>query len=492
MSIRADVIELLRDPTLIRDASYLGGEWVAASERSTFPVINPATGEAIAHIPELSICDWRKAIDAAHAAQKLWAALTARERATRLRRLFDLVIANTDDLATILTVEQGKPLAEARGEVLYGANYVEWYAEEAKRQYGDVIPGHQPDKRIIVTRQPVGVVGAITAWNFPVAMPLRKIAPALAAGCTIVFKPAAQTPLSAIAIAVLAERAQIPAGTLSVITTQDAVGFGQEICRNDRVRKLTFTGSTAVGRQLMRQASDRIVKLSLELGGNAPFVVFDDADVDAAVEGAILSKFRNAGQTCVCANRIYVQSGVYEEFAYKLTERVSTLTVGNGLAPETQIGPLVDNNAVLKVESHIADAVSKGAIVSTGGSRLNHGLNFFAPTVLTNVTQSMRVAKEETFGPLAPIFSFDSVEQVVEMANDTEFGLASYFYARDLQKVWLVAEALEYGMVGVNTGVISTEIAPFGGIKQSGIGREGSKYGLEDFTELKYICMGGI
>ena len=492
MAIDLDLIARLKDPKLVREAAYVAGEWVDAAGRPTFAVENPATGKTLAHVPELGRDAWTTAVDAAHASQKPWAARTAKERAAVLRRFYDLIIANIDDLATILTAEQGKPLAEARGEVLYGASYVEWYAEEAKRLYGDVIPGHQADKRLVVIRQPVGVVAGITAWNFPSAMPLRKMAPALAAGCTMVFRPAAQTPLSAIALAALAERAGVPAGTLSVITTEDAAGFGQEVCHNDKVRKLTFTGSTGVGRLLMRQGADRILKLSLELGGNAPFIVFDDADIDAAVEGAMLSKFRNAGQTCVCANRIYVQSGVYDQFAEKMKERVASLRVGDGLVQGTEIGPLIDERAVAKVECHISDAVEKGAKVAVGGKRLDVGSRFFAPTLLTNVQRSMLIAQEETFGPLAPLFSFDTVDQVISLANDTEFGLASYFYSRDIQRVWRVAEALEYGMVGINTGVISTEVAPFGGVKQSGFGREGSKYGLNDFTEIKYLCMGGI
>ena len=492
MTISKTLTGRLKDPSLVREATLLGGAWIEASAGRTFDVTNPSTGAVLASVPQLDVGDWRDAIGAAAKIQKAWAARSAKERSVILRRWYDLIVANLDDLATILTAEQGKPFAEAKGEILYGASYVEWYAEEAKRLYGDVIPGHQADKRILVLRQPVGVVGAITAWNFPNAMPLRKIAPALAVGCTMVFKPAAQTPLSAIAAAVLAERAGVPAGVLSVVTTTDAAGFGQELCRNDKVRKLTFTGSTQVGGILMRQAADQVMKLSLELGGNAPFIVFDDADVDAAVEGAMLSKFRNAGQTCVCANRFYVQSGIYDAFAAKLADRTKALKVGDGFEAGTEIGPLIDDKAVVKVQEHIADAIGRGAVLAAGGSGLDRGSLFFAPTVLTGVNQSMLVAKDETFGPLAALFRFDTVEEVIAMANDTEFGLASYFYANDLRRVWRVAEALEYGMVGINTGLISTEVAPFGGIKQSGFGREGSKYGLDDFTEMKYLCFGGM
>lgn len=492
MTIAGTLLDRLNDRLLVREAALIGGEWVGSSGGgATFPVRNPANGEIIAVMPEIAIEDTRRAIDAAHQAQKRWAAVSAKERSDVLRRWFDLIIANVDDLATILTAEMGKPFAEAQGEIRYGASYVEWYAEEAKRLYGDVIPGHHADKRILVVRQPVGVAGGITAWNFPSAMPLRKIAPALAAGCAMVFRPAAQTPLSALAVAVLAERAGVPAGLFSVITTEKASEFGQELCSNPKVRKLTFTGSTGVGRILMRQAAEQIMKLSLELGGNAPFIVFDDADVDAAVEGAILSKFRNAGQTCVCANRIYVQSGIYDRFAERFAERARTLKVGDGFDPDVEVGPLIDDKAVDKVRRHIADAVEHGASVVAGGEATGVG-SFFQPTVLTGARAGMLVAQEETFGPLAALFRFDDVDDVVEKANDTEFGLAAYFYASDVSRAWRVAEALEYGMVGINTGLISTEVAPFGGIKQSGFGREGSKYGLDDFTEMKYICFGGV
>nr|WP_198421193.1 NAD-dependent succinate-semialdehyde dehydrogenase [Mesorhizobium carmichaelinearum] len=465
----------------------VAGEWVTAVEG--FEVTNPSTAEVLATVPDLGRDAVARAIDAAHVAQKDWSKWTGKERAGVLRRLRDLMVANADDFAAILTAEMGKPLAEARVEILYGAAYVEWFAEEAKRAYGDVIPGHQRDKRILVSRQPVGVVGAITPWNFPNAMLARKIAPALAAGCVIVAKPAAQTPLSALAIAVLAERAGLPAGLLSVITATDAVAVGAEFSENEKVRKITFTGSTQVGRTLMRQAADQIKKLSLELGGNAPFIVFDDADLDAAVEGAIISKFRNAGQTCVCANRLYIQSGIYDAFAQALAKRVGELRVGDGFEEGTTIGPLIEEKAVEKVREHIADAQALGAHVASGGEPSGRGGLFFTPTILTGVTQSMRVAREETFGPVAPLFRFETEEEVVGHANDTEFGLASYLYTRDAARIFRVGEALEYGMVGINTGLISTEVAPFGGIKQSGIGREGSKHGLEDYTELKYFCL---
>ncbi|PWE55696.1 succinate-semialdehyde dehydrogenase (NADP(+)) [Metarhizobium album] len=493
MSISNALSSKLKDPSLAPDKALVGGQWLAASESGkTFEVTNPANGDVIAVLPDLGKVEVSKAIDAAHAVQKAWAKKTAKERATILRKLFDLMVANADDLATILTIEMGKPWAEARGEVLYGASYVEWFGEEAKRVYGDTIPGHQADKRIIVIRQPVGVVGAITPWNFPNAMLARKMAPALAAGCTMVSKPAAQTPLSALALALLAERAGVPAGVFSVVTSTQSAMIGQEMCSNEKIRKVTFTGSTNVGKILMRQGADQIMKLGLELGGNAPFIVFDDADVDAAVEGAMISKYRNNGQTCVCANRIYVQSGVYDTFAAKLAERVSKMKVGDGMAEGVNAGPLIDQNALKKVEEHISDAVSKGAKVAVGGNRDAQGGLFYQPTILTGVTSEMMVAREETFGPVAPLFKFDTEEQVIEMANDTEFGLASYFYSKDVAKIFRVAEQLEYGMVGINTGLISTEVAPFGGIKQSGLGREGSKYGLEDYTELKYLCLGGI
>jgi len=490
MAISDVLLSKLKDRSLAVDKALVGGKWVGPSVGGkTFDVTNPSTGEVIATLPDMDRTDAKLAIDAAYEAQKAWASKTGKERAAVLRRLYDLLVANADDLATILTMEMGKPFAEARGEILYGASYVEWFGEEAKRVYGDTIPGHQGDKRIIVLKQPVGVVAAITPWNFPNAMLARKFAPALAAGCAMVSKPAAETPLSAVALALLAERAGVPAGVFSVIMSKDSPSIGKEFTRNDKVRKLTFTGSTEVGRILMRQGADQIMKLGLELGGNAPFIVFDDADLDAAVEGAMVSKYRNNGQTCVCANRLYVQAGVYDAFAEKLAAKVSAMKVGDGFEEGVNAGPLIDRKALAKVEEHIADAVSKGARIALGGRPDARGGLFFQPTVLTGVTTDMKVAREETFGPVAPLFKFQTEEQVVEMANDTEFGLASYFYSRDLSKVFRVAEALEYGMVGVNTGLISTELAPFGGIKQSGQGREGSKYGIEDYLELKYLCL---
>ncbi|SMD01974.1 NAD-dependent succinate-semialdehyde dehydrogenase [Rhizobium sp. RU36D] len=493
MTISDKLTSKLKDPSLAIDKALIGSEWLASSTSGkTFDVTNPATGDVIAVLPDLDRSEITRAIDLAHKAQKTWAAKTGKERAAVLRKLYDLMVANADDLATILTMEMGKPWPEARGEILYGASYVEWFGEEAKRVYGDTIPGHQQDKRIIVIKQPVGVVGAITPWNFPNAMLARKMAPAIAVGCAMVSKPAAQTPLSALALALLAERAGVPAGIFSVVTSTDAAMVGKEMCENDKVRKLTFTGSTNVGRILMRQGADQIMKLGLELGGNAPFIVFDDADLDAAVEGAMISKYRNAGQTCVCANRLYVQSGVYDAFAQKLAERVSKMKVGDGFAEGVTTGPLIDENALKKVKEHVADAVSKGAKVAVGGDAAEQGGLFFQPTILTGVTSEMKVAVEETFGPVAPLFRFETEDEVVELANNTEFGLASYFYSKDIAKIFRVAEALEYGMVGVNTGLISTEVAPFGGIKQSGLGREGSKYGIDDYTEIKYLCLGGI
>lgn len=493
MTISNTLLTRLKDPSLVTDKAYLGGEWLSASEGGkTFDVTNPVNGEVLATLPNCTRAELARAIDKAHAVQKAWSKKTGKERAAVLRKLYDLMVANADDLAVILTMEMGKPLAEAKGEILYGASYVEWFGEEAKRVYGTTIPGHQADKRIIVTRQPVGVVGAITPWNFPNAMLARKMAPALAVGCTIVSKPAAQTPLSALSLAVLAERAGVPAGAYSVFTGTEASMVGKEFCENEKVRKLTFTGSTNVGRILMRQAADQIMKLGLELGGNAPFIVFDDADLDAAVEGAMVSKYRNAGQTCVCANRIYVQAGVYDAFAEKLAARVSAMKVGDGLEAGVTTGPMIDGNALAKVQEHVNDAVSKGAKIKVGGRQPDLGGLFYQPTILTGVTGDMLLAREETFGPVAPLFKFETEEDVVAMANDTEFGLASYFYSKDVAKIFRVAEQLEYGMVGVNTGLISTEVAPFGGIKQSGTGREGSKYGIEDYTELKYMCLGGI
>ncbi|WP_374375676.1 NADP-dependent succinate-semialdehyde dehydrogenase [Dongia sp.] len=481
----------LKDPALLRQQCYIDGKWVDADSGKTIDVTNPATGEVIGTIPNMGAAETKRAIEAANKAWPAWRKKTAKERANLLRNWFNLMMAAQEDLAIILTAEQGKPLAEAKGEIAYGASYIEWFAEEAKRIYGDIIPPHQGDKRIVVTKEPVGVVAAITPWNFPNAMGTRKAAPAMAAGCPVVMKPATQTPFSTLAIAVLAERAGIPAGVLNVVTGS-ASAIGGEMTSNPIVRKLTFTGSTEIGKLLMKQCADTMKKTSMELGGNAPFIVFDDADLDAAVEGAMMSKFRNTGQTCVCANRIYVQDAVYDAFAEKLKAAVAKMKIGDGLKGETQQGPLIDMKAVAKVEEHIADAVGKGAKIMAGGKRHALGGSFFEPTILTDVTPQMAVAKEETFGPLAPLFRFKTEEEVIKMANDTEFGLASYFYARDLGRVWRVAEAVEYGIVGINTGIISSEVAPFGGVKESGNGREGSKYGIEDYLEIKYMCMGGI
>ena len=479
----------LNDSTLFRQQAYIDGAWVDADSGQTIAVNNPASGEILGTVPKLGGAETRRAIEAANRALPAWRALTAKERAQKLRRWFELLMENQDDLARLMTLEQGKPLAEAKGEIAYAASFIEWFAEEAKRVYGDTIPGHQADKRLIVIKQPIGVTAAITPWNFPAAMITRKAGPALAAGCTMVVKPASQTPFSALALVALAERAGIPAGVLSVVTGS-ASEIGNELTGNPIVRKLSFTGSTEIGRQLMAQCAPDIKKLSLELGGNAPFIVFDDADLDKAVDGAMASKYRNAGQTCVCANRIYVQDKVYDAFAAKLAAAVAKLKVGNGAEAGVTTGPLIDANAVAKVRQHLDDAVSKGAKVIAGGNGL--GGNFFEPTILVDVPTSARVAKEETFGPLAPLFRFRDEEDVIAQANDTEFGLAAYFYARDLGRVFRVADALEYGMVGINTGLISTEVAPFGGMKASGLGREGSKYGLDEYLEIKYLCLGGI
>ncbi|ESY15351.1 NAD-dependent succinate-semialdehyde dehydrogenase [Mesorhizobium sp. LNJC394B00] len=490
MGLSETVLAKLKDKSLVTDKALVGTRWMAAGSKGlTFEVTNPSTGEVLATLPDLGEVEVRLAIDAAYVAQKNWAKKTGKERGAILRKLYDLLLSNVDDLATILTLEMGKPWPEARGEILYGASYVEWFGEEAKRVYGDTIPGHQPDKRIIVIKQPIGVVGAITPWNFPNAMLARKMAPAIAAGCSIVSKPAAQTPLSALALALLAERAGLPSGLFSVLTTTDAAMVGQEFCGNEKIRKLTFTGSTNIGKKLMRQGAEQILKLGLELGGNAPFIVFDDADLDAAVDGAMISKYRNAGQTCVCANRLYIQEGVYDAFAAKLAKRVRQMKVGDGFAEGVTTGPLIDRNALKKVQEHVTDAVAKGATVEAGGKPASQGGLFFQPTILTGATGDMRLSREETFGPIAPLFKFSTEEHVIEIANNTEFGLASYFYSRDVSKIFRVAEALEYGMVGVNTGLISTEVAPFGGIKQSGLGREGSKYGIDDYTEMKYLCL---
>ncbi|HCF3028827.1 TPA: NADP-dependent succinate-semialdehyde dehydrogenase [Pseudomonas aeruginosa] len=481
----------LKDAKLFRQQAYVDGAWVDADNGQTIKVNNPATGEIIGSVPKMGAAETRRAIEAADKALPAWRALTAKERANKLRRWFDLMIENQDDLARLMTIEQGKPLAEAKGEIAYAASFLEWFGEEAKRIYGDTIPGHQPDKRIIVIKQPIGVTAAITPWNFPSAMITRKAGPALAAGCTMVLKPASQTPYSALALAELAERAGIPKGVFSVVTGS-AGEVGGELTSNPIVRKLTFTGSTEIGRQLMAECAQDIKKVSLELGGNAPFIVFDDADLDAAVEGALISKYRNNGQTCVCANRLYVQDGVYDAFVDKLKAAVAKLNIGNGPEAGVTTGPLIDAKAVAKVEEHIADAVSKGAKVVSGGKPHALGGTFFEPTILVDVPKNALVSKDETFGPLAPVFRFKDEAEVIAMSNDTEFGLASYFYARDLARVFRVAEQLEYGMVGINTGLISNEVAPFGGIKASGLGREGSKYGIEDYLEIKYLCLGGI
>jgi len=481
---------ILNDKALLKDKAYINGEWVGAD--TSFDVKNPATGELITSLPEQGAAETRAAIEAAEAAQISWRSLVAKERSTILQRWFKLIMEAQEDLAKILTIEMGKPYAEAVGEIAYGASFIEWFAEEGKRVYGDIIPQHQADKRIVVLKQPVGVVAAITPWNFPNAMITRKIAPALAVGCTAIIKPSEETPLSALALVELGERAGIPKGVLNVVLGTNSREIGEELCSNPKVRKLTFTGSTPVGRILMRQCSDTIKKVSLELGGNAPFIVFDDADIDAAVEGAMISKYRNSGQTCVCANRIYVQAGVYEEFMEKFKVAVQKLKVGNGMDEGVVQGPLINMAALDKIEDHIKDAVSKGGTVVEGGNRHSLGHSFFEPTIIRDVTRDMKVAREETFGPLAPVFKFEDEADVVAQANDTEFGLASYFYANNLSRVWRVAEELEYGMVAVNAGVLSTEVAPFGGIKQSGLGREGSKYGIEDYLEVKYLCMAGI
>jgi succinate-semialdehyde dehydrogenase/glutarate-semialdehyde dehydrogenase len=481
----------LNDPSLLCERGYVDGAWAAADDGTTLLVHNPATGERLGVIPNMGRNETRRAIAAAAAALPAWSARTAKDRSIVLRRWFDLIMQHQDDLAVLMTAEQGKPLAEARGEIAYAASFIEWFAEEAKRLYGDVIPGHQADKRILVLRQPVGVVAAITPWNFPAAMITRKAGPALAAGCTFVCKPATQTPYSALALALLADRAGIPKGVFNIVTGK-ATEIGAEMTSNPSVRKLTFTGSTEIGKKLMAQCAGTMKKISMELGGNAPFIVFDDADLDAAVQGALASKYRNTGQTCVCANRLLVQAGVYEEFTRKLSDAVSRLRVGDGLAGVTDQGPLIDAKALAKVEEHVADALSKGASLASGGKRHALGGTFYEPTILIDVTPAMLVAREETFGPVAPLFKFDTEAQAIAMANDTEFGLAAYLYTRDLARSWRVSEAIEYGIVGINTGIISTEVAPFGGVKESGNGREGSKYGILDYTEIKYVCVGGV
>ncbi|KFX69072.1 succinate-semialdehyde dehydrogenase [Pseudomonas taeanensis MS-3] len=482
----------LQDSGLLRQQAYVNGEWCEADSGERTVILNPATGEPLGSVPNMGRAETRRAIEAAQTAQPAWRALTAKERANRLRNWFELILANQEDLARIMTAEQGKPLAEARGEIAYAASFIEWFAEEGKRAYGDVIPAHAGDKRILVQKEPVGVTAAITPWNFPSAMITRKAGPALAAGCAMVLKPAPQTPFSALALVALAERAGLPAGLLSVVTADVVASreVGAELCENPIVRKLSFTGSTGVGIKLMEQCAPTLKKLSLELGGNAPFIVFDDADLDAAVEGAMISKYRNNGQTCVCANRLYVQDSVYDAFAEKLAVAVAKLQVGNGMDAGVTTGPLIDSNAVAKVQRHLDDALSKGAKLIAGGKPHALGGTFFEPTILLDVPKHAAVAKEETFGPLAPLFRFSDEADVIRQANDTEFGLAAYFYARDLGRVFRVAEALEYGMVGINTGVISTEVAPFGGMKASGLGREGSKYGLDEYLEIKYLCLG--
>jgi len=481
----------LKDSALLRDAAFVDGSWSAADNGESVVIRNPANGAPVGTVPMMRGAETRRAIEAAARAQPAWAARTAKDRAGVLRRLADSMHAHVDDLATIMTAEQGKPLAEAKGEIAYAASFIEWFAEEGKRAYGDIIPTFRADSRLLVLRQPVGVAAAITPWNFPAAMITRKLGPALAAGCSFICKPAPQTPFSALALAELANRAGIPAGVFNVITG-DAESIGGELTAHPRVRKLSFTGSTAVGKKLIAQCAGTVKKVSMELGGNAPFIVFDDADLDAAVQGAMASKYRNTGQTCVCANRLYVQSGVYDEFARRLVAAVASLRVGDGLAGPTDQGPLIDERALAKVRAHIADAVGLGARIACGGKSHALGGNFFEPTVLLDVTSGMRVAREETFGPVAPLFRFETEDEALRMANDTEFGLAAYFYTRDLARSWRVQEALEYGIVGVNTGLFSTEVAPFGGVKESGLGREGSRYGIDEYTELKYVCVGGL
>ena len=481
----------LKDPSLLQTRCLIDGQWLDADSGKTIAVTNPATGETIAHVPDMGAAETRRAIDAAEAARAAWQKKTAKQRAAILRRWFELITEHTDDLAVILSTEQGKPLAEARGEITYGASYFEWYAEEAKRIYGDIIPSNNSSQRVLVMKQPIGVCAAITPWNFPNAMITRKAAPALAAGCTFVVRPASQTPLSALAIGELAQRAGVPPGVFNVLTGSSRAIVG-ELTGNDTVKKFSFTGSTEVGRLLLAQCAGTVKKVSMELGGNAPFIVFDDADLDAAVTGAIISKFRNAGQTCVCANRLYVQAGIHDRFVEKFTAALAELKVGNGLDAGVTFGPLIDESAIAKVQEHIADAVEKGGEVVAGGKPHALGGLFFEPTIVSHVTQQARVAREETFGPLAPIFRFETEEEVVRWANDTEFGLAAYFYTRDLGRSIRVAEALDYGMVAVNSGILSNEAAPFGGVKQSGLGREGSKYGIEDYVEVKYVLLGGI
>lgn len=482
----------LTDHSLLRQQAFINGQWQDAENANVYPVTNPFNGKTLAHVPDMGAAETRRAIEAAHAAFPAWAGKTAADRSKILRRWFELQLEHADDLGILLTSEQGKPLAEAKGEIIYGASFVEWFAEEGKRIYGDVIPSHGTDKRIVILKQPIGVVAAITPWNFPNAMITRKVAPALAAGCTVVLKPAEDTPLSALALAYLAVQAGFPPGVLNIVTTSEAATVGGELTSNPLVKKLSFTGSTEVGKLLMKQCAGTVKKISLELGGNAPFIVFDDADVDAAVEGAIASKYRNAGQTCVCANRIYVQESIYEEFVEKMTHAVKRLHVGSGMETGVAIGPLINSDGIEKVERLVKDALSKGANVQTGGKRHMLGGTFFEPTILTNVRREMDITQEEIFGPVAPVYSFKDDKDAIEQANDTPFGLAAYFYGRDISRIWRAAEGLEYGMVGINTGLVATPVAPFGGMKESGIGREGSKYGIEEYVEVKYLCFGGI
>ncbi len=484
----------IKDSSLFRSQAYVNGAWVDADDGRTYAVTDPATGETLTEVPRMGAAETRRAIEAANAALPGWRALPAKERSKIMRRWGELMLENADDLAALMTLEQGKPLAEAKGEVGYAASFFEWFAEEAKRVYGDVIPSPTNDRRLIVIKQPIGVCAGITPWNFPSAMITRKVGPAIAAGCTFVIKPAEQTPLSAFALAELAERAGLPKGVFNIVIgdSEDAPAIGGELTSNPIVRKISFTGSTEVGKLLMRQSADTVKKVSLELGGNAPFVVFDDADIDGAVEGAMLSKFRNTGQTCVCANRIYAQAGIFDEFTRRLAEKAGAMKVGRGFEDGVSQGPLIDHQALEKVERHVADATSRGAVVVTGGKRHALGGTFYEPTVLAGVTMEMAMAQEETFGPVAPIYRFDTDEDVIRMANDTPYGLAAYFYSRDIGRIWRTAEALEYGIVGVNTGIISNEVAPFGGIKESGLGREGSHYGIDDFVEIKYIAMAGL
>ena len=481
----------LKDMSLFRQQCYINGEWVDADNKATIAVHNPADGQQIGTVPNMGAAETRRAIEAANAAWPAWRAKTAKERAACLRKWHDLMMANQEDLAVLMTVEQGKPLAESRGEIAYGASFIEWFAEEAKRVYGDTIPAPMADRRIVVIKQPVGVCAAVTPWNFPNAMITRKAGPALAAGCTMVIKPASATPFSALALCELAERAGIPKGVLAVVTGSSGP-IGKELTTNSLVRKFTFTGSTEIGKQLMQQCATTVKKVSLELGGNAPFIVFDDADLDSAVEGAMASKYRNTGQTCVCANRLFVQDGVYDAFAKKFADKVSTMKVGNGLEDGVVQGPLIDMKAVEKVEEHISDALAKGARVITGGKRHEKGGQYFQPTILADVTPAMKVTHEETFGPVAPLYRFKTEDELLKLANDTEYGLAAYFYSRDIGRIWRVAEGIEAGIIGINVGIISTEVAPFGGVKESGIGREGSKYGMDEFLEVKYLCMGDI